>query len=304
LLVSVVVTNYNYGRFLRQALDSALAQTHDAEVVLVDDGSTDDSREILADYDNRVKVLLQENAGQRAAVNAGIAASSGDVVCLLDADDVFAPEKVERVVDSFEGGLSPCLVYHQLQTIDADGRPKGRPFPRAVLRGDIRARVERSAGWWPRPTTSAFAFSRALLERLLPMATGHEDPWPDTYLSGVAPFVGPIAGIAEPLASLRLHGSNAHSRGKMADQPDPADDFRARRDHYRREFDALADATRDRLGIDAKLSIDDHLRYQQYSRAAGDPVSLARVMLTAARCPSLPLSMRWREVVKVATGRW
>ena len=84
--VSIVIRNWNYGRFLSDAIDSALAQTHAAtEVVVVDDGSTDDSREILALYGNQVRAVLKEqNGGEGSAVNAGFAAATGDIVLFLD----------------------------------------------------------------------------------------------------------------------------------------------------------------------------------------------------------------------------
>jgi glycosyltransferase involved in cell wall biosynthesis len=93
---SVLINNYNYGRFVREAVDSALAQTLPPhEIIVVDDGSTDDSpallRERYADR-QRVKIIAQKNGGQFAAIAAGIDAADGDIVCLLDADDRYQPD--------------------------------------------------------------------------------------------------------------------------------------------------------------------------------------------------------------------
>src|SRR5215207_5228480 len=97
--VSVVVNNYNYERFLREAIDSALEQTYPhTEVVVVDDGSTDGSREVIAGYGEQVIPVLKENGGQASAFNAGFEASGGEVVIFLDADDYLFPHTVERVV--------------------------------------------------------------------------------------------------------------------------------------------------------------------------------------------------------------
>lgn len=85
---SIVITNFNYGRFLADAIDSALAQDHPVEVVVVDDGSTDNSREVLARYHGRVTPVLKKNEGMASALNAGFQASCGDPVIFLDADDV------------------------------------------------------------------------------------------------------------------------------------------------------------------------------------------------------------------------
>ena len=94
-LVSVIVNNYNYGHFLSEAIDSALAQTYTrTEVIVVDDGSTDDSSEIIAGYGDRIIPVLKENGGQASAFNAGFAKSRGDVICFLDADDYLFPQAI------------------------------------------------------------------------------------------------------------------------------------------------------------------------------------------------------------------
>ncbi len=101
-LVSIIINNYNYGRFLAEAIDSALIQTHSRiEVIVVDDGSTDDSRAIIAGYGNRINTILKENGGQTSALNAGFAVSHGDLVCFLDSDDRLLPTAIEEAVRLF-----------------------------------------------------------------------------------------------------------------------------------------------------------------------------------------------------------
>ena len=109
-LVSVIVPAYNAERYLREAVDSALRQTHERlEVVIVDDGSTDGTPALadgFAAADPRVRVFHQPNGGLSAARNAGLAVARGDLVCFLDADDVFLPDKLERqrsFLDLFPG---------------------------------------------------------------------------------------------------------------------------------------------------------------------------------------------------------
>lgn len=95
-LISAVIPTYNYGRFVGVAVDSALAQTYrNVEVIVVDDGSKDDTRERLAPYGDRIRYIYQENGGLSAARNTGIRASSGEWIGLLDADDVWHPRKLE-----------------------------------------------------------------------------------------------------------------------------------------------------------------------------------------------------------------
>ena len=103
--VSVIMPNYNYGRFLGEALQSVLGQTFaDFEIIVVDDGSTDNTKEVVGSFaDTRVKYIYQENRGVSAAYNRGILASSGEYIAFLDADDVWLPQKLElqvKVLDS------------------------------------------------------------------------------------------------------------------------------------------------------------------------------------------------------------
>src|SRR5215468_5551807 len=103
-LASIIISSYNYGRFLKEAIDSALNQTYpNTEVIVVDDGSTDNSREIIASYGDQVIPVLKPNGGQASAFNAGFLLSRGEVVCFLDADDALLPTAIERAVSVFVG---------------------------------------------------------------------------------------------------------------------------------------------------------------------------------------------------------
>jgi glycosyltransferase involved in cell wall biosynthesis len=120
--------NHNYGRFIGEAVRSALAlDWPDVEVIVVDDGSTDDSLEVLADFDDRITVIAQENSGPRVACNHGFAKSSGDAVIFLDSDDVLEPSIAREVAAVWRPGVSKVQV--QMSRIDAAGRSVGRPFP-------------------------------------------------------------------------------------------------------------------------------------------------------------------------------
>jgi glycosyltransferase involved in cell wall biosynthesis len=129
-VVSVVIANHNYGRFLGPCIDSVLAQTYGpVEIVVVDDGSTDDSRSVLARYDGRVRALYQENGGQAAALNAGVAAAGGDLIALLDADDGWRPEKVARAVGALEAQPRAEWLRHKIEMVDEKLASSGRVVP-------------------------------------------------------------------------------------------------------------------------------------------------------------------------------
>ena len=215
-LVSVLINNYNYGRFLGAAIDSVLAQTYPAvEIVVVDDGSTDDSRAVIAAYGTAIVPVLQANGGQASAFNAGFAGSRGAIVCLLDADDVFRPEKLERVVASLAEVPAAGWLIHPLQHADADLGPLDRPTPHgesgyrdvrpALLRGKLRGKLG-IAG----TATSGLCYRRALLARLLPM------PEDRLLIDDYIKFAGmALAGgyvLDEPLSLQRIHGENAMTR--------------------------------------------------------------------------------------------
>lgn len=224
-LVSILINNYNYGRFLSDALDSALAQGYpEVEVVVVDDGSTDDSRSLLEPYAARVVTVLQENGGQGSAFNAGFRASRGSIICFLDADDWFLPEKAAAVVAAFGEHPDCGWLVHGLRHVDGDGRPtalRERTAAAAAVRsGDyrplVRAGRERGLPWLP--ATSALCFRRELLQRILPVPLSLRIT-ADNYLKCAALLTSPMLALEEELALQRIHGNNAYSN---IDRKDPA----------------------------------------------------------------------------------
>jgi glycosyltransferase involved in cell wall biosynthesis len=208
-LFSIIVTCYNYGRYVAQALDSALAQDYpNVEIVVVNDGSTDDSREVLARYGDRVRVIEQANAGSIAAYNAGFAASRGDIVVLLDADDVLEPQALSRVAAVW--GPAVAKAQWELRIIDASGRDLGRRFCHYAPGYDAAA-VRRSfetTGTYRWPVSVGNAYARWFAEHLFPLSP---DLGPDGALNTVAPLYGDVITVPEVLASYRWHGQNLWS---------------------------------------------------------------------------------------------
>ncbi|MBI2386175.1 MAG: glycosyltransferase [Elusimicrobia bacterium] len=204
--VSVVIDNHNYGRFLRETLDSVLTQVLDdvdVEIVVVDDGSTDDSREILSSYAPRIKSLLQARQGQASAFNAGFASATGDIVCLLDSDDVFLPGKLAAVLKAFEDPKVVC-VQHFLHDTDAHLKPLPRRFPAWPARYTLD---DYAAGRAEFTATSGLAFRRETLLKLLPIPKDLFY-YLDDFLTAHALFFGEIANVPEVLGLHRMHGAN------------------------------------------------------------------------------------------------
>ncbi len=111
--VSVIIPTYNSARFVADAIDSVLVQDYpNKEVIVVDDGSTDNTAELIANYDQQVKLIRQENAGPAAARNNGVRASTGELVAFLDSDDFWLPGKLVAQVAYLEHHPDTALVFH------------------------------------------------------------------------------------------------------------------------------------------------------------------------------------------------
>jgi glycosyltransferase involved in cell wall biosynthesis len=211
--VSVVITNYNYGRFLNDAIRSALKQSRAAlEVVVVDDGSVDDSPAIVASWGDRIVPVLKDNGGQASAFAAGFDASSGDVIIFLDSDDMLFPHAVEDVATLFDD-RDVVRAQWYLEAIDARGRRLGRLHPEEELvQGDLRLRMaELGPGAVPTPPTSGNAWSRWFLGQCLPMPETEYRISADFYLVQISSAFGSIRTSPRPLGALRLHRSNSYS---------------------------------------------------------------------------------------------
>ncbi len=212
LLVDIVVDNYNYARFLPAAIESARAQTHgNVNVIVVDDGSGDESRDVLAGYGSEVTVVLKENGGQASTLNAGLELCEGDVVIFLDADDTLHPEAAAAAAAAFAADPTLVKVQYRMEVIDGEGRPTGVTKPAAHLPlpdGDVRA-AELAYPYdlvWM--ATSANAFRGAALRRVMPIPEGPFRTCADWYLVHLTALLGPVRSLQEVLGCYRLHGAN------------------------------------------------------------------------------------------------
>jgi GT2 family glycosyltransferase len=216
-LVSIVINNHNYGRFLSTAIGSALSQTYDrCEVVVVDDGSTDQSSSVINNYGARIVGVVKENGGQASALNAGFERSRGDVVIFLDADDALLPHAVRQVVDVFAKNGDLAKVQFRLELIDEQNRSLGRfiPAARAAMpNGNLRACVLLYPDDLAWSAMSGNAFPAWLLQKIMPISTErYPDVGADVYLSNVAPLFGQVASIHDVGGLYRVHAANAYHR--------------------------------------------------------------------------------------------
>ncbi|MUL39029.1 glycosyltransferase family 2 protein [Gloeocapsopsis dulcis] len=211
-LVSVIINNYNYGRFLPEAIDSVLNQTYtNLEIIVVDDGSSDNSREVIASYQDKIVPVLKENGGQASAFNAGFKASSGDIICMLDSDDVFIPEKVTEIVKIFNHYPDIGWCFHRLRFVDAKtGEYIKLSRESGTRECDFRAQLKNGRLPFYSPATSGLCFGRSLLQQLLPMPEVIRIT-SDNYLKIAAAALTKGYFLDRQLAYLRLHGSNNYT---------------------------------------------------------------------------------------------
>ena len=210
-LVSVIVNNYNYARFLGEAIDSALAQTYEnTEVIVVDDGSIDDSRTVIESYGNRVKAIYKRNGGQASAMNAGFAMARGELIYFLDADDRAAPDCLERVVNRYRTAPDDlAIVQFKLQTIDGDGKSLHYRMPEIErMQGGEARRMLREKGSYVYPPTSGNIFTRKILKRIMPIPEPDFRVGADIYLCTLAALLGSIEVFEDALGEYRVHGAN------------------------------------------------------------------------------------------------
>jgi len=202
MLISVVITNYNYGRFLGEAIDSVLAQTHpDVECVVVDDGSTDHSREVIAARPG-VVAIFKENGGQAKALRTGMEAARGEVVVSLDADDWLLPEACARIAQAWRPGVV-CLNYR----LSINGDP-AHVWPGEAFLDEGHAAFLAANGYYPSAPMSGNAFDRDYVKAVLARAEGLDGDGVDAYLLYSAPVFGDIAHVDEILGVYRTHGGN------------------------------------------------------------------------------------------------
>jgi glycosyltransferase involved in cell wall biosynthesis len=206
-LISVLIDTYNYGHFIDDTIASVLKQDFPPErmeILVVDDGSTDDTAERVAKYGDRIRYLQKPNGGQASAFNFGLARAQGDVVAFLDADDYWLPGKLKRVAEEFQRQPEVGMVYHNFRTLHSDGEFRDGGF--CGLSGFLPDSREDLLRFDLHPT-SALAFRRNVLERILPVPEELVIQ-ADAYLSACAIFLAPVAYISDPLAVYRIHGSN------------------------------------------------------------------------------------------------
>ncbi|RYY68519.1 MAG: glycosyltransferase family 2 protein, partial [Comamonadaceae bacterium] len=235
---SVAIICFNYARFLGECLDSCLAQTLPPDqIVVVNDGSTDNTAQELDNHAARCPRILaihQTNGGICAATNAALAACSGDVVFLLDADDVMAPTRIAKVIAALRervDGQWPGWAHHPVLRF-GEGKPDLGISPHYATgtgpQGWLAPAALRAASSPVLALSSALAFRREVLRAIGPL-DGDRLMYQDLQLCTAATLLSPAAWLPEPLTLYRVHGTAATAGSMVSLQQISATRLRAER---------------------------------------------------------------------------
>jgi glycosyltransferase involved in cell wall biosynthesis len=207
-LISVLIDTYNYGQYVEEAVESVLAQdfpVEEREILVVDDGSTDDTAERLQKFRESIHYLRKPNGGQASAFNYGFERARGEIIALLDADDTWLPDKLRRVREAFQANPEAGMVYHRVYLWEEGKETSIDPYFVPVS-----GRVTENRGAllsYPMTGTSSLAFRKSALDFLLPVPEELKSQ-ADAYLTALIIFVAKVEAIPEFLGTYRLHGAN------------------------------------------------------------------------------------------------
>jgi len=205
--VSVLIDNYNYEKFLPESIKSVLNQTYqDFEIIIVDDGSKDNSREIIEQFakkDNRIKPIFKENGGQASAFNEGFKHCSGELICLLDSDDKFKSNKLEKVVEIYKKGYE--YILHDYELIGDTSYDYGPYCPYGGYNQFLVYYLTIFTG----STTSNVSISKKLAEKIFPIKNEKffRVRADDVVVFG-ASLMTEMYFIEDELTEYRIHGTN------------------------------------------------------------------------------------------------
>lgn len=292
-LLSILIPNYNYARYLRTCIESALALDYSQkEIIVIDDGSTDESRDILREYAAQgvIQAIYKKNGGQPSALNAGFERATGEVVYVLDSDDVVAPQMMTRVMSVWKPGVTK--VQFCLESIDDAGNPIGSVFPNypATVTPALLKRAVIETGEYQSPPTSANVYARSYLARLFPL-----DPkrfrYSDGPMNAVAPLYGNVETLPEPLCQYRMHGNNQWGREKF----EPAVYTRAVTHNL--ELDNFVVEHARAIGLEIRPGLSDRAPWAMQYRMVS--VCLQR---KSHPLPESPFQVMWRGLRAVRTS--
>jgi glycosyltransferase involved in cell wall biosynthesis len=220
--VSILIDTYNHEKFIEQAIVSALEQdfpASDREIIVVDDGSSDRTPDVVRKFEPHVRLLRKENGGQASAFNAGIPECKGEIVSFLDGDDWWASNKLQLAVAELEKNKELGAVGHGQYEVFSDGRPLGivvperntvlhlQDLPTAVLFTHLRCFLG----------TTKITIRKKILDQILPFPEELVIE-ADEYMFTLAPALAPALVLDKPLFYYRFHEGNLFQHSEKDDK--------------------------------------------------------------------------------------
>lgn len=210
--ITALIDTYNQGRFVEEAIESVLAQDFpmsEVEIIVVDDGSTDDTPERIRRFAGRIRYLRKPNGGQASALNAGFAAATGQIIAFLDGDDTWRLDKLAKVAQALEAQPSAVLCYHPMVYVNERvGQVLSHSGFNAIS-GDVLSCLEKTL-LYGSISTSSMALRREFVAPIFPIPKSMRI-YADSYLAYLAIFLGPVVAVPDALTLYRMHETNLAS---------------------------------------------------------------------------------------------
>ncbi|WGV98439.1 glycosyltransferase family 2 protein [Vibrio sp. YMD68] len=209
-MVSVIITCYNYEKFIQTSIESVLNQNYPhIELIVVDDCSKDNSRALIMEYqDQLIPAFHEENKGHGGAFNTGYDTSSGDIVMFLDADDYLLPNSIEDALAQFPAQSGMC--QYRMHLVDDQGS-QFDIFPKKELHFDEGNKAKEKllhCGQYQSTVTSGLLFKREYLDQVMPIPQESFRQGGDGYLVTLAPIFTTVSSSEYCLSAYRQHGLN------------------------------------------------------------------------------------------------
>ena len=308
LSICVLIPAYNARPFLREALDSVLAQTRPPEqIIVIDDGSTDGTADVAlawqAERGRSITLIRQSNGGQSSARNAGLRAAWTDLVALLDADDLYLPDHLQRLEQGFREAPQSVVCFADAEEFTASGvtRPsyvagtRIETVPIERRRGGLRLMTESAFSsllWGNYIPTAATMFGRAAALRVGLFDERFRGPEDREFLLRLS-RLGPFAYYPIVLARKREHGANATRPGRV---------LQFNREQFRvlRNIESMADALQ-LSGVErgaVRRAMADHIADMQYTASTWGPGGYLTTCFFLARHGVLRPVLRLRPLLR------
>lgn len=215
---SVIIPNYNYGHLISGAIQSVLNQTLAAdEIIVVDDGSTDNSRSVIESFGDKIIPVFQNNQGQASAISSGFSKATGDIILLLDSDDFFMPEKIEILKNFFDENENANWIFHDLLIVNDTIIPdlsKVEFNQEKISYIDERQSMVRGKLNYDAPATSGLSFRRDFIQNIFPLPTAQSIFISDHYIKFYCLAMALGIHLGQNLGGQLIHGQNLYTASK------------------------------------------------------------------------------------------